>query len=79
MKNTLVVRYLSPNDVPPNPNSKTGKAETESVDCDWDEQVYQTLANLLRLKRLKLNQKDAQDFLDYWQQANKSSYTKKSN
>lgn len=68
----MVVRYLSPNDVPPNPNS----GPSENVNCDWDEQVYQTLANLLRLKRTKLNQRDAQDFLDYWEKANTTSYTK---
>merc|ERR1711879_647838 len=60
VKNTLIVRYLSPNDIPANPNAGEGQV----IDCDWDEQVFQTLANLLRLKRTKLNQQDAQDFLD---------------
>jgi len=72
VKNTLIVRYLSPNDVPPNPNAGEG----EIIDCDWDEQVFQTLANALRLKRTKLTPQDAQDFLDYYDQANKKSYTK---
>merc|ERR1712232_452447 len=62
IKNTLIVRYLSPNDIPNNPNSGS---LNKIQDCNWDELVFQALANMFHLKRTKLTQKDAQDFLEY--------------
>ena len=65
---------MSPNDIPQNPNTVEGT----TVDSDWDQQVFQSLANLLRTKRTKINQQDLQEFLDYWDSTLKTkSYTKK--
>jgi len=72
VKNSLQVRYLSPNDIPANPQADNGSSQ------DWGNEVFSALANTLRLKRTKINQTDKQEFLEYWAQANKKSYTKRS-
>ena len=71
VKNSLVVKYLSPNDIP-----RVEHGE-EKINGPWSELIFQSLAHMLRLKRTKLNQQDFQDFLDYWDESNKKAYTKK--
>ena len=64
ISNSLSVRYLSPNDVP------------QTQEPEWDEQIYQALANLLRQKRTAITREEKVEFLNYWEKASHKSYTK---
>lgn len=77
VSNTLTVRYLVPVDVPSHPvvdSNRTGPAVPEG---EWDEQVFQQLANALRLKQTALGMRAKQEFLAYWRESHNKAYTKK--
>ena len=77
VSNTLTVRYLVPVDVPSNPVLDGSRAGPVVPEGSWDEQVFQQLANALRLKRTALGMRAKQEFLAYWRESHSKTYTKK--
>lgn len=77
VSNSLTVRYLVPVDVPSHPTLDSSRVGPTVPEGAWDEQVFQQLANALRLKRTALGMTAKQEFLAYWRESHNKAYTKK--
>jgi len=77
VSNALTVRFLVPSEVPSHPSLDANRVGPAAGEGEWDEQVFQTLANALRMKRTALGMREKQEFLAYWRESHQKTYTKK--
>ena len=67
VSNKLHVRYLSPNDVPPNSRADEGVSEGDHLDDgSWAQELWTRLGQMMRMKHTKSTPADYEAFLDYW-------------